>query len=64
MFSLTAQQLMLDITLNLADGEKLDINQMKLNVAEAAALITDDKDETYEKAKATLKQKSTVELKK
>lgn len=63
-FSLTAQQLMLDITLNLADTEKLDINQMKLNVTEAVAMITDDKDETYEKAKAALKQKSIVELKK
>lgn len=63
-FSLIAQQIMLDITLNLDDTEKLDINQMKLNVAEAVAMITDDKDETYEKAKATLKQKSIVELKK
>ncbi len=63
-FSLAAQQLMLDITLNLGDEEKLDINQMKLNVAEAVAMLTDDTDETFEKAKVALKQKSIVELKK
>ncbi len=57
-FSLTAQQLMLDITLNLGDEEQLDINQMKLYVAEVAATITDDTDEAYEKAKADLRAKS------
>lgn len=63
-FSLTAQQLMLDITLNLEDGQKLDINQMKLNVNEIVGTMKDDSDAEFETAKAALKQKSLVVLKK
>ncbi len=63
-FSLTAQQLMLDITLNLEDGEKLDISQLKLNVNEIADGMKDDGDEAYAAALAELKSKSLVELKK
>ncbi len=64
-FSLTAQQLMLDITLNLADDEKLDISQMKLNVTDVAATLADAADDVaYEKARADLKSKSLVGVKK
>lgn len=48
-FSLMAQQLMLDIVLNLEDGAVLDINAMKLNANEFALKITSDTDEEYQK---------------
>ena len=63
-FSVQAQQLMLDLALNLEDGEKLDINQMKLNVNELAASMKDDSDKEYDRVKTELKKKSLVELKK
>jgi F-type H+-transporting ATPase subunit alpha len=43
-FSLTAQQLCMDIILKLQDGEQVDINKMKLNVIEAAKKIKKDED--------------------
>jgi proton translocating ATP synthase F1 alpha subunit len=61
-FSLSAQQLMLDIVLNLEDGEQLDMGKMKLSVAEIALAMKDDKDEEYAKALSALKAKSLVML--
>lgn len=61
-FSLTAQQLMLDIVLNLEDGQKIDIGSLKLNVKDFAPKVTDDSQ--YEANRDALKQKSLVELKK
>ncbi|MEK7599734.1 MAG: sodium-transporting two-sector ATPase [Patescibacteria group bacterium] len=60
-FSLTAQQLMFDLVLNIGDGEELDINNLKLNVSEYAAKIT--KDEEFEAIRDQLKTKCIVELK-
>ncbi len=44
-YSLMAQQLMLDMVLNLPDGDELDINLLKLNANDFAAKVT--KDEEY-----------------
>lgn len=60
-FSLMAQQLMLDIILNIEDDKKLDISALKLNVAEYAAKVTSD--EVYEQVRDELKAKSLIELK-
>ncbi|MBP7857893.1 hypothetical protein KA016_02420, partial [Candidatus Saccharibacteria bacterium] len=46
-FSLMAQQLMLDIVLNLEDGAVLDINALKLNANDFAKKV--EKDEDYQK---------------
>lgn len=61
-YSLLSQQLMLDIALNLPEGEVLDINAMKLVVEKTAALIK--KDEDFDAVRDQLKAKSIVELKK
>lgn len=45
-FSLMAQQLMLDIVLNLEEGGQLDINALKLNANDFAKKVT--KDEEYQ----------------
>lgn len=60
-YSLIAQQLMLDIILNITDGESLDISAMKLYVDEIAEKITND--DEYEKFKLELKSKSSKSLK-
>lgn len=60
-FSLMAQQLMLDLVLNLGDGEELDLKAMKLHVAEYAAKVT--KDEEYDGVRDQLKSVCLVELK-
>ncbi len=60
-FSLMAQQLMLDIILNLEDNTELDVSSLKLNVHEYAAKVT--KDEEYEAIKEQLKAKCLVEIK-
>lgn len=60
-FSLMAQQLMLDLVLNLPDGEELDVKALKLHVVEYAAKIT--KDEEYESIRDQLKTKCLIELK-
>ncbi len=60
-FSLMAQQLMLDIVLNVEEGTKLDISVLKLNVAEFAAKVTSD--EAYESIRDQLKKKATSGLK-
>jgi F-type H+-transporting ATPase subunit alpha len=51
-FSLMAQQLMLDIVLNLADGALLDINALKLNSNDFAKKV--EKDEDYQKIRDML----------
>lgn len=53
-FSLMAQQLGMDIILNLKDGEQVDISKIKLGVNEAAQKVT--KDEDYEKVRDELKE--------
>lgn len=62
-YSFTAQQLMLDIALNVEDGVVIDINQLMLHVNDIATAMENDSDEAYEKAKAELLTKATVELK-
>jgi F-type H+-transporting ATPase subunit alpha len=54
-FSLMAQQLMLDIVLNLETGARLDISTLKLSVKEFADKVTNDED--YEKIRSELKSK-------
>lgn len=61
-YSFAAQELMLDIVLNLKTEEKLDVSQLKLNVKDYAAKVT--KDEEFEKVRDELKTKCIVELKK
>ena len=51
-FSLNAQQLMLDLVLNLKDGQTLDIPALKLHVNDFAAKIT--KDEDYDQVRSLL----------
>lgn len=63
-FSLIAQQLMLDVVLNRGDGDMLDIDKLKTAANELAGEIKDDSDEAYEKAKEKLKAQAAVELKK
>jgi len=60
-FTLMAQQLMMDLILNLPDGEELDLNALKLNANEAAAQVTGD--ENYEAARDQLKTKCLIQLK-
>jgi F-type H+-transporting ATPase subunit alpha len=60
--SLLSQQLMLDIILNMAEGQKIDLEKMKQNANELAAKISSD--EGYDKAKQEIVSKSLVELKK
>jgi len=61
-YSTMSQQLMLDIAINVQEGEVLDINAMKLAANDIAKLI--QKDEDYEKVRDELKTKSLLELKK
>lgn len=60
-FSLMSQQLMLDIVLNLQDGEEVDLNALKLNVTEFAAKVKVDED--FETVRDQLKAKCLVQLK-
>jgi F-type H+-transporting ATPase subunit alpha len=60
-YSLYSQQLMLDIVLNAAEGEKIDTEALKNNVHEYAPKIT--KDEDFDQVRDELKAKSLVELK-
>lgn len=53
-FSLMAQQLMLDIVLNLEDGAEIDINALKLNSNDFAKKVTGDED--YDKVRDMLKK--------
>lgn len=61
-YSLYAQQLMLDIILNLEDGAKLDIDKLKSQSREYATQIT--KDDDFNKVRDKLKSESLMELKK
>jgi F-type H+-transporting ATPase subunit alpha len=60
-FSLIAQQLMMDVVLNLDDGAKLDIGSLKLHVNDAAKKVTSD--EVYEKVRDELKAQCTEVIK-
>lgn len=56
-YSLLAQQLMLDIVLNAGDGEKIDIDALKLNCKEYAKKIS--KEEDFELVRNQLKDRVT-----
>ena len=56
-----AQQLMLDIILNTDDATPVDVNQLKLNVAEYATKVTGD--DNYEVTRDELRKTCIVELK-
>ena len=60
-YSFMAQQLMLDIILNVSDSEKLDIAALKLNVIEHAAKVTSD--EVYDIVRDELKTKCSIDIK-
>lgn len=60
-YSLMAQQLMMDIILNLADGETLDVSALKLNVLDLAPKVTSD--ELFDQVRDELKSKAVVALK-
>lgn len=60
-YSLMAQQLMLDIILNLQDGETLDVSALKLNVMDYAQKVTSD--EVYDQFRDELKSTAVVALK-
>jgi F-type H+/Na+-transporting ATPase subunit alpha len=60
-YSLPAQQLMMDLILNAAEGENLDINALKLHANEYGAKVTND--EAYVAAREQLKTACLVELK-
>lgn len=57
-YSLIAQQLMLDIVLNLGPGQILDITALKLHAKEYAPKV--QKDEDYEKTKTELLQSALL----
>ncbi|HEX5744088.1 MAG TPA: sodium-transporting two-sector ATPase, partial [Candidatus Saccharimonadales bacterium] len=59
-FSLMAQQLMLDLILNLAEGEELDLQALKLHANESAAKVTGD--DVYEQIKAQLKSQCLINM--
>jgi F-type H+-transporting ATPase subunit alpha len=60
-FSLMSQQLMFDIVLNMEDGVDIDINALKLHVAEFAKQVTSD--ETFDGVRDQLKAKCLIEIK-
>ena len=57
-YSLVAQQLMLDIVLNLGPNQILDVSTLKLHAKEFATKV--QKDEDYDKARAELLKKSLM----
>lgn len=59
-YSLMAQQLMLDIVLNLEEGTELDINALKLHVRDAATKVTGD--DAYDGVRDALKTLCTKKL--
>lgn len=61
-FSFMAQELMLDIVLNVADGEVIDLDALKLHVKEYAQKITDDSQ--FDAVRDQLKAVCKVEVKK
>jgi F-type H+/Na+-transporting ATPase subunit alpha len=52
-YSLTAQQLLMDIILNLEDNQHIDVDKLKINVKEYAKKIT--KDEDFDRVRDELK---------
>ncbi len=60
-FSLIAQQLMLDIVLNLEDNSSVDIGTLKLNVDSFASMVKDDN--SYQPVREELKTKCLINLK-
>lgn len=60
-YSFMAQQLMLDIVLNVGDNEQIDTGALKLHAEEYAKKVT--KDEEYEQVRGELKAKCQVEIK-
>ncbi len=60
-FSVMAQQLMVDIALNLEDGAVVDIVAMKKIANEYAAKITEDKDEIFNAVRDELKAKCLLQ---
>jgi F-type H+-transporting ATPase subunit alpha len=61
-YSTMAQQLMLDIVLNLETGTVLDINNLKASAEDYAKKVTGD--DNYESTREALRSKCLVELKK
>jgi F-type H+-transporting ATPase subunit alpha len=61
-FTVTSQQLMLDLVLNLGDNEILDISAMKVAVGAISETVKDD-EKSYQTALVALKHKSLLELK-
>jgi len=59
-FSLMAQQLMLDLILNLPDGENLDLKSLKSNANDFASRVTGDDD--YEQIRDELKETCLIQL--
>jgi len=59
-FSLLAQQLMLDIVLNVEDTVKLNVSELKLNVNDFVGKITSD--DQYDKVRDELRAKCTTAL--
>jgi F-type H+-transporting ATPase subunit alpha len=63
-FSVMSQQLMFEITLDLADGEMLDLDTLRALANEfAAKVVEDEKTSNYDAIKADLKGKSLMEIK-
>ncbi len=62
-FSFVAQNLILDIILNRNDGDQIDMTLLQQNASAVAAKIKDDKEESYEAAKAELQKLCILELK-
>jgi F-type H+-transporting ATPase subunit alpha len=62
-FGPVAQELMFEITLDLAEGELLDTRLLRQLVNEFAKKV-DDKESNYDSVKAELKAKSLMEIKK
>jgi F-type H+-transporting ATPase subunit alpha len=60
-YSLISQQLMFDIVLNMEDGVEIDINALKLHVAEFAKQVTGD--DVFDSVRDQLKAKCLVEIK-
>ncbi len=60
-FSFMAQQLMLDLVLNLPDGEDIDLNALKLHSNEFGKQVTGE--DTYESIRDQLKAKCLIEIK-
>lgn len=60
-YSLVAQQMMLDILLNLSDGEVTDVHNMKASAGELAALMKSP--DNYDALRDQLKQRSFMEQK-